>query len=635
MTAIAVDGSGDLRPTPWWRTSGRGRDALLLVLVTAAVYLLTGNHIPLGSSTRYYEAAREMRELGDWTVPHLAYAPYLEKPPLVYWLGAAARSLGDGWLALSLPSGIAVLTMVLATWALGRAWRGPGIALGAALLLIGTTFTQFIASVLTTDPLVAASVAIAWWTWWEWERDGRRCVRSLLAFYAAIGVGWLAKGPIALALPGAGIGLYALLSGGVAGVGTTLWRMQPWWGLATIALINLPWTLAVWARDPRLIEFFYLRINLDAFASGSYNHAEPWHFYFPTLLGLLVPYTLVFLPVLLMALWRILTAVRLRGLEATPPADPGRLYLACAFIGPFLLLSASSAKLGTYLLPLLPPALLLISDVVAGWTRAPRWVAAVFALQAALLLLGLTLLWPFAASVHAALAARGPLIIAGMELADHPALAAIDWDYLPVIAIGLVTALFGQLIALLALLRQRLRIALAALAIGLTCTAAIVLPWLDALLPNQNADRLVQVIAAAGGDDRSLAPELREPVVIHQSVVHSYELLFALRRRAAILDGARETGLGHFLQAAPAGTPMPGPGQPIGHPYEVNGDNTDHPWLWSHERFKREWSGKGRVWLLTRLPAPQWMTDAGLPLHEIARARKTLLLCNRPPSTPP
>jgi 4-amino-4-deoxy-L-arabinose transferase-like glycosyltransferase len=632
---VAADGSASLRPAPWWRSSSRGRDALLLVLVTAAVYLLTGDHIPLGSSTRYYEAAREMRELDDWTVPHLAYAPYLEKPPLVYWLGAAARSLGDGWLALSLPSGLAVLAMVLATWALGRAWRGPGIGLGAALLLIGTSFTQFIASVLTTDPLVAGCVAVAWWTWWEWERDGRRCFRWLLAFYLAIAIGWLAKGPIALALPGAGIGLYALLAGGLAGVGTTLWAMRPWWGLALIVAVNLPWTLAVWARDPRLIEFFYLRINLDAFASGSYNHAEPWHFYLPTLLALLVPYTLVFLPLLLAALWRTLAGVRLRGLGATPPADPGRLYLACAFLGPFLLLSASSAKLGTYLLPLLPPALLLVVDALAGWTRAPRWVAVVFALQAVLLALALALLWPFAARIHAALAAHGPLVIAGTELADHPALAAIDWDYLPVIAIALVAALLGQLAALVALLRQRLGPALAALGIGLACAAAIVLPWLDALLPNQNADRLVRAIAAAGGDDQALAPELRDPVVIHQSVVHSYELLFALRRRAAILDGARETGLGHFLQAAAPGSPMPGPGQPIDHPYEVSGDNTTHPWLWSRERFKREWAGPRRVWLLTRMPAPRWLAEAGLPLHEVARARKTLLLCNQAPSPPP
>jgi hypothetical protein len=226
-------------------------------------------------------------------------------------------------------------------------------------------------------------------------------------------------------------------------------------------------------------------------------------------------------------------------------------------------------------------------------------------------------------------------VIAGVELADHPALAAIDWDYLPVVACALGAALLGQLAALVALRRQRPRAALAALGLGVAGAAALVLPWLGALLPNQNADRLVRVIAAAGGDDQALAPDRRDPVVIHQSVVHSYELLFALRRRAAILDGARETGLGHFLQAAAPGAPMPGPGQAIPHPYEVSGDNTDHPWLWSHERFIREWRGQRRVWLLTRMPPPPWLAAAGLPLHEVARARKTLLLCNQAPSPPP
>ena len=35
---------------------------------------------------RYAEIAREMLLLKDWLIPHLNLVPYLEKPPLVYWL---------------------------------------------------------------------------------------------------------------------------------------------------------------------------------------------------------------------------------------------------------------------------------------------------------------------------------------------------------------------------------------------------------------------------------------------------------------------------------------------------------------------------------------------------------------------
>src|SRR4030042_4689128 len=37
---------------------------------------------------RYAEIAREIWVLQDWLIPHLNFLPYLEKPPLVYWLTA-------------------------------------------------------------------------------------------------------------------------------------------------------------------------------------------------------------------------------------------------------------------------------------------------------------------------------------------------------------------------------------------------------------------------------------------------------------------------------------------------------------------------------------------------------------------
>ena len=35
---------------------------------------------------RYAEIPREMLAQGDWVVPYLNSEPYLDKPPLLYWL---------------------------------------------------------------------------------------------------------------------------------------------------------------------------------------------------------------------------------------------------------------------------------------------------------------------------------------------------------------------------------------------------------------------------------------------------------------------------------------------------------------------------------------------------------------------
>ena len=180
-----------------------GRDLTLLGLALLMIYLLTANHGPLGSSTRYYEAAREMVELGDWVVPHLAYVPYVEKPPLVYWLGASARLLGDHPLLINLPSLLATLVMISATYLFGREWRNRQVGLTAAGLLLGATMTQVFSGVLLTDPLLAAALSVGWLLWWRWDQQGRTRFAPLLGFYVVVAIGWLAKGPVALALPAA------------------------------------------------------------------------------------------------------------------------------------------------------------------------------------------------------------------------------------------------------------------------------------------------------------------------------------------------------------------------------------------------------------------------------------------------
>ena len=41
----------------------------------------------------YAEIAREMLAGGHWIIPHLNDVPYIEKPPLLYWLAALSMSV--------------------------------------------------------------------------------------------------------------------------------------------------------------------------------------------------------------------------------------------------------------------------------------------------------------------------------------------------------------------------------------------------------------------------------------------------------------------------------------------------------------------------------------------------------------
>src|SRR5579883_2370108 len=80
---------------PGRRTPEPGRVrtwSLLLLLALPAVLLYARLGFPLfePDESRYAELPREMMARGDYVVPHLEGEPYFDKPPLFYWLVAAA-----------------------------------------------------------------------------------------------------------------------------------------------------------------------------------------------------------------------------------------------------------------------------------------------------------------------------------------------------------------------------------------------------------------------------------------------------------------------------------------------------------------------------------------------------------------
>ena len=66
---------------------------------------------------RYAEIAREMLATGDFITPNLNFLPYLEKPPLVYWLTAFSLSVGglNEWAARFIPA-VSALGGVMAVY---------------------------------------------------------------------------------------------------------------------------------------------------------------------------------------------------------------------------------------------------------------------------------------------------------------------------------------------------------------------------------------------------------------------------------------------------------------------------------------------------------------------------------------
>src|SRR5919198_2080524 len=91
------------------RTPGRLRWTALLVLLLvpgALLYPWLAFHLFEPDEGRYAEIPREMLVRSEWVVPYLLGEPYLDKPPLLYWLVMLSyRLLGiHDWSARLVPA---------------------------------------------------------------------------------------------------------------------------------------------------------------------------------------------------------------------------------------------------------------------------------------------------------------------------------------------------------------------------------------------------------------------------------------------------------------------------------------------------------------------------------------------------
>lgn len=174
----------------------------LTIVGLGLLLLLSGNWIlPLidRDEPRFAEASREMLQRRDFIVPYLNGNYRFDKPPLIYWCQAASYSvLGDNPFAARLPSvGFSIATgLLLLVW--GRRLGSERTGLAAALLFLTSLQVLIHGRLAVADMAVICFVTAVFWSGWEMTRpEAKHRGWWWLMFYVSLGLGFLAKGPLA------------------------------------------------------------------------------------------------------------------------------------------------------------------------------------------------------------------------------------------------------------------------------------------------------------------------------------------------------------------------------------------------------------------------------------------------------
>lgn len=346
-----------MRPTPTLpERTRRATDSLALIAFCGFFFLLGLQLVGLVGvdEPRYAQVAREMLARHDWVTPVLYGVPWLEKPPLYYWLAMLSYKAAGGVsdTAARLPVAVLSSLLIVFIYVWARRFR-HGMQLDAALITASAAAVIGFGRSAATDMPLTAMFTVAMLSWYGWHASGNRSL--LLSFYLFSGLATLAKGPIAILLAGLIIVVFVLLRRDLRLLLRALWPI----GIALYLAVVAPWFTAVQHANPQFFRVFFLQHNLERFSSNIYHHPQPFWFYLPVAMLALVPWTVFVITALVDALrdWRF-------SAQQPPPQEDFRTYLALWFLLPILFFSLSHSKLPGYILPAIPAGTILLADFI-------------------------------------------------------------------------------------------------------------------------------------------------------------------------------------------------------------------------------------------------------------------------------
>lgn len=330
---------------------------VLLIVPGLLLYPCLGFALFEPDESRYAQIPREMLQRGDVVLPTLQSQPYLDKPPLFYWLVLFSYQLfGVGaWQARLVPV-LALHASLLAVYLLGRRSVGDRSAFVAALLLTLAPGYILTSRLLILDGLLTLCTTLTLLTALEAVRGQRFSDSWWFTSSLFCGLGILTKGPVILFLIAPPLVLFASV--------LTVARVGRYFGMALA--LSVPWFVALGVRQPEFVSYFFWEHNVQRFLAPGIHVRGVW-FYGPVLVGLLLPVSLLAVPFTRFLLSRLDAPARTR--------EMGFHWFSALWCVGFFTLSA--CKLPTYILPAMPSLALVVGVFVTrtGWDRSPAFVS--------------------------------------------------------------------------------------------------------------------------------------------------------------------------------------------------------------------------------------------------------------------
>lgn len=554
--------------------AGRRRRRRMMALATLAALLalwfgflgLRALYFP--DEGRYAEIPREMLASGDWVTPRLNTFPYFEKPPLQYWITAAAFAVfGErDWTARLWPavSGLLGVLAVLLTarrlYSPRAGWVAAGVMASSAGYFLATQF-------LTLDMGLAALLTAAMCAFavaQDMRATAAQTRQWMLVAWALCALAVMSKGLIGVVLPALALGVYMTVTRSFG----LLRRLHLGAGIAVMLVLTVPWFVLVEMRNPGFSQFFFVHEHFQRFTQPEHRRPGPWWYFLPIGAVALMPW----LPAMVAAMRGALFARPARTAGDFNPT----LFFWCWAGAILVFFSISASKLPAYILPAMGAVALATAVPLARQLRTGLRITAATAIgSGALLALG---------ALPATALIKVPQVMEDFR-------AHVGW----LIGAGALYALAGAA-AWWLVTRQRVMASLAVLVLGGMLATQVAMVMAHAVDEYFSAERLLERVASG-------VRPFRPDIPFYSVDMFDHTVPFLLGRTVILVKEQGELAYG--IAAAPAN------------------------YMASVEEFVTRWRQDTDAYAVMPPNVHEWLLGAGLPMRLIDSDGRRVVVSRR------
>jgi 4-amino-4-deoxy-L-arabinose transferase-like glycosyltransferase len=334
------------------RPAGQALLVAAAVLLPAFFFLYGLGSYPLLDNNEglHAEIAREMLETGQFIVPHLLGVPYIEKPPLLYWLMALSfHAFGLSEASARAASAVPMMLLGVSLFFFCRHHGHARAGLYATTMLSTSLSVVLVCRTIVFDPLLTALLSFCFLAFLNWYLERRQSWLTISAVLLALST--LEKGGLAVAAAAGIIGVFLWLMRDRA----ALRAMADRTAIGLFLAVTLLWHIAATLLQDGFAWFYFINehvLRYFGLREPHDYHSGPPYYYLPRMLIMLLP-------------WTPLLALLIRRPAGTDHAARVIAGFCKAWIlFPLLFFSLSQAKAHYYIVVTAPACALLLGIVL-------------------------------------------------------------------------------------------------------------------------------------------------------------------------------------------------------------------------------------------------------------------------------